>query len=175
MLASLGLISRKKQFFEVSNIFGMLRLTFEVRVSLLGFVPDLEMGNPSLSWLEPPQMGEAQPGHWQRRVGRPWEMGRMIHGSRDMESWSRGVVVMSPKDFQRKDIFKFQFFGFLNFSRRLATSGSIVWNGWWVQFVQFESRASAQRWTGLQRSSGGLFFEPCAAWTWKFECFPCKT
>jgi len=23
-----------------------------------GFVPDLEMGNPSLSWLEPPQMGE---------------------------------------------------------------------------------------------------------------------
>ena len=127
MLASLGLISRKKQFFEVSNIFGMLRLTFEVRVSLLGFVPDLEMGNPSLSWLEPPQMGEAQPGHWQqRRVGRPWEMGRMIHGSRDMESWSRGVVVMSPKDFQRKDIkdiFKFHFFGFLNFSRRLATSG----------------------------------------------------
>lgn len=119
----------QKQFFEVSNIFGMLRLTFEVRVSLLGFVPDLEMGNPSLSWLEPPQMGEAQPGHWQqRRVGRPWEMGRMIHGSRDMESWSRGVVVMSPKDFQRKDIkdiFKFHFFGFLNFSR-LATSGSIV-------------------------------------------------
>lgn len=95
MLASLGLISRKKQFFEVSNIFGMLRLTFEVRVSLLGFVPDLEMGNPSLSWLEPPQMGGAAGTLAAEKSGSPlgngsndpWKQG---HGV--MESWSRGYV-----------------------------------------------------------------------------------
>ena len=34
------------------------------------------------------------------------------------------------------------------------------------------SRDSAESWTGLQRSSGGLFFAPCAAGTpKKFECF----
>ena len=38
---------------------GFLVVDSALGVPQPGFVADLEMGNPSLSWLEPPQMGEA--------------------------------------------------------------------------------------------------------------------
>lgn len=112
MLASLGLISRKKQFFEVSNIFGMLRLTdirgpgFSARLcsrsgngkSFAELVGTTTNGRGAAGTLAAEKSGSPLG----NGSNDPWKQG---HGV--LESWSRGYVTQrfSEKRYLQISIF----------------------------------------------------------------------